>query len=341
MALRLLETIINEEHAPDPAKLAEMAEVWDARVSPLGDKTVLVRVLCEEDRVEGILHQLEESVPGTGEFRAMIMRVEATYPLPEPDEKEEQEEKAPTPDDSKEEEKKRRSRVASIELVQQMDDATEISQTFLLAVVLSTIVAALGLMQDSPAVVIGAMVIAPLLTPNMALALSATLALTKLARQAILINVIGLALSYAVAVVMGVMVSFDPEVTEIASRSSVTYGALVLALCAGSAGALSMTTGVSAQLVGVMVAVALLPPLAASGLLLASGDFAGAGGAMLLVIVNVIGVNLAAILTFLYQGIRPRDYWEKEKASNMVTKALVLWAVLLLVLLGLIHFTNP
>ncbi len=85
-----------------------------------------------------------------------------------------------------------------------------------------------------------------------------------------------------------------------------------------------------------MVAVALLPPFVVFGLLAASGEFAAAGGALLLVATNVICVNLAGVVTFVVQGVRPLSWWEVERARRATRVALATWVVLLVVLVGLI-----
>ena len=85
-----------------------------------------------------------------------------------------------------------------------------------------------------------------------------------------------------------------------------------------------------------MVAVALLPPLVAAGLFAGSGHFGAAAGALTLVLTNVTCVNLAAMATFLLQGVAPRTWWEAERAKKASRVALVSWLVLLGVLALLI-----
>jgi uncharacterized membrane protein len=82
--------------------------------------------------------------------------------------------------------------------------------------------------------------------------------------------------------------------------------------------------------------VALLPPLVASGLLAGAGHGTLALGAMLLFLSNVAGVNLAAMVTFVLQGIRPRTWWETEKAKRATRIALVFWVVLLGVFVAIV-----
>ena len=85
-----------------------------------------------------------------------------------------------------------------------------------------------------------------------------------------------------------------------------------------------------------MVAVALLPPLVTCGMLIGVGDWRHAVGAFLLFGTNIICVNLAAIGTFVAQGIRPRTWWEASKARRAAKMALLIWGVLLLILVALI-----
>lgn len=81
-----------------------------------------------------------------------------------------------------------------------------------------------------------------------------------------------------------------------------------------------------------MVAVALMPPLVTFGMLLGAGYLNLAVNALFLVITNVICVNLAGVATFFFQGVKPRTWWEAEKAKKSTRTAAILWGVLLIVL---------
>jgi len=106
---------------------------------------------------------------------------------------------------------------------------------------------------------------------------------------------------------------------------------IALALAAGTAGAVAVTAGVSANLIGVMVAVALLPPMGAFGLLLGQqGLWYSANGAGLLVAVNVACVNLAAVVTLLVRGIQPSTFYDKDNARKASLRALGVWLTILL-----------
>ena len=106
---------------------------------------------------------------------------------------------------------------------------------------------------------------------------------------------------------------------------------LVVALAAGIAGALAFTTGVPTSLVGVMVAVALLPPLVLFAMLMSTGEFGLSLGALLLFLCNVISINLAGVATFLFQGVSPRSWWQAERSKRMTRRSLAIWVGLLVI----------
>ncbi len=205
---------------------------------------------------------------------------------------------------------------------------------------ISAFVAALGLVQENTPVIIGAMVIAPLLGPNMALALGTTLGKFTLVRNALITNVAGASSALLFSVVLGFILSVDPTTSEIANRTKVELVDILLALASGVAGAMAVTSRVSAALVGVIVAVALLPPLLTCGLLISIGEWRLAAMAALLTAINVISVNLAAVFTFFMKNIKPREYWNVQEASSMSLRAIALWCVLLVTLALLIWFSN-
>jgi uncharacterized membrane protein len=117
-------------------------------------------------------------------------------------------------------------------------------------------------------------------------------------------------------------------------------GDVALALASGAAGALAFTTGASSALIGVMVAVALLPPLVTCGLLFGAGHGAMAMGALLLFLTNMICINLAGVATFLLQGIRPLSWWEAKVARKATLRAMLLWVVLLAALVIVILYSR-
>jgi uncharacterized hydrophobic protein (TIGR00341 family) len=283
------------------------------------------RVLLEVEETEAFLDWVDGAVGG--EYRVVLQAVEATVPPPEVDEEE-------TADEGDEQEEVSVGRVGRAELYEYARDAADLSPTFVALVVLSTLVAAGGMLRDQTAVVIGAMMIAPLLGPSLVLALSTTLGDLPLLAQSLRANVAGGGLALVLAVVMGVLLPVDPSVDELALRTVIGLPDVVLAAAAGAAGVLSVTRDQATGLVGVMVAVALLPPAVALGLLLGAGHLGPALQAGLLTGTNIVALNLAAVCTFLALGVRPRDWRDLEQARTSIRIALALWGLALLLLIA-------
>ena len=131
-------------------------------------------------------------------------------------------------------------RISREELVNDIQDATKLGTVYLVMAALSSVVAAIGLLNNNVAVVIGATVIAPF-CPNMALSLAAALGDLALARRALAAGLAGFATVLLLAVVVGVLFAVDPNIPEIASRTQVGLGDIALALASGGAGALAFT----------------------------------------------------------------------------------------------------
>jgi uncharacterized hydrophobic protein (TIGR00341 family) len=328
MALRLIEMVLTVQDGEDVPELLKEHKVLEHRQVRLSDGEVLVRILLDAEQSEDVLDLLEKRYAGKEGNRMVILAVEATLPRPTP-------EPVATSAQALTEEKPP-ERISREELYEDIKNGALFSRVYLTMVVLSTIVAIVGLQHNSVAIIIGAMVIAPHLGPNVALALATTLGDMPLARQALTTNLSGIAATTLLSVIIGAMVHVDPTVSEIALRTRVGFGDVALALASGCAGALAFTTGVSATLIGVMVAVALLPPLVAFGLLLGGWHPALAMGALLLFLVNLISINLSGVVTFLVQGIHPATWWEKDQAEKATHTAISLWAALLAILLILI-----
>lgn len=298
----------------------------------------IFKIILRVEETEAIINALEQSYSHMEQFRMILLPLEATIPSPSDIEKKEQELEE---DGSLNTDKKPPLRVSRQELYNEIFYGANLSNVFMTMVFLSSVVAAIGLIRDNTAVVIGAMVIAPLLGPNVALALAATLGDSELGKKAIKKTVGGVLLSFTVSVLLGIFIPFDPDSYELGSRTMVSLADIVLALASGIAGAMAFTSGMSSTLIGVMVAVALVPPLVASGLLLGGGYFEKATDAFLLFVINTICINIAGIATFLVQGIQPAHWWEAKKAKKMTVRAMALWVVLLLLLLGIVLMQSP
>ena len=328
MALRLLEMVLQEKDSGDVVALLEKCNVLEHRQIHLAGGEVLVRILMDAEQSETVMDLLEKSYTGAAGNRVVILPVEATLPRA-------QAERTANSGQSPPEEKSP-ERIGREELYEDIKNGARLSRVYMTMVVLSTIVAAIGLNQNSAAIIIGAMVIAPLLGPNVAMSLGTTLGDLSLLRHGFVTALAGIAVAFALSVIIGVVLNVNPASSEIASRTWVSFGDIAVALASGSAGALAFTTGVSATLIGVMVAVALLPPLVTTGLLLGGGHPALATGALSLFLVNLICIDLAGVTTFYVQGIKPTSWLEKHRAVRATRIAIALSATLLAALVGII-----
>lgn len=218
-----------------------------------------------------------------------------------------------------------RDRLSTDELYNDIEESLRIRPNYIITVILSALIAALGMNNGQTAVVIGAMVIAPLLGPSMGLAMAATLGDARLGIRAARTLGAGAVLAIAAGMLVGALAQIDPTQAELSSRTVVHAADIVLALACGMAGVLAFSRGGSLSLVGVMIAVALVPPLAAFGIFVAAGETAPAAGAIHLFLVNLVCVNVSGIAAFLLQGLPPRNW-------RMTAGILLVWVVVLVLL---------
>jgi uncharacterized hydrophobic protein (TIGR00341 family) len=321
LPVRLIEVIANRGHTDTIFAIAERFEALDCRAEPPAkpDGEPICRILARPEKQQELLDQLQTALGVGKPWRIVILPIEATIPEPEsPEEK-------PSPETAIRE-----------KLYEEVAQGARADSTFILLVLFSTVVAAIGLMTDNLAVVIGAMLIAPLLGPNMALAFASALGDRELLLRAAMTNLIGVGLTIAAAGAAGLVLANPYSSHELMARTIFGYDSVALALASGAAGALSFTTGIPATLVGVMVAVALLPPAATLGYMLTTDRLAAALGAGELLAINIVCVNLAAQLVFLAKGIKPRTWFERRAAKQSTIVSVAIWSVLLAALVATI-----
>ncbi|MDW4550461.1 TIGR00341 family protein [Defluviimonas sp. D31] len=292
----------------------------------------LVQMLVGRGHRQDLIDALQSALGPAGDWRITLTPVETTIPFPDDDDEEEDKE------DEKPSGPGGRTRE---EIYNEVWTAAEWGRDYIVFVILSTIVAVFGMLADNVAVVVGAMVIAPLLGPNLAFAVGVALGDGKLMARAAGANLLGIALVLALSTAVGWFWHLPISSSELMARSNVGFDGMAIALASGAAAALSLVTGVSSALVGVMVAVALLPPTAAIGLFLGAARPDLAAGAALLLGVNVVCVNLAAQIVMVTRGITPRTWFEKQKARRASRRNAALWAILLVALALLLWLRGP
>ena len=199
---------------------------------------------------------------------------------------------------------------------------------FFIMIGLSAAIAAVGLMQNSPAVIIGAMLVAPLMAAIFGISLGVVRGDLRLIRRGASATLRGVLLAVAVAAILAFVIPAESLPSEVMSRTQPSLLDLGVALASGAAGAYALSRKeVSAALPGVAIAAALVPPLAVVGIGLASwrGDIAG--GASLLFLTNLACIIASGGLVFLWLGFRPHPGVETR---TRVFRRGVLGTVLLL-----------
>ncbi len=335
MSKRLIEIVLPDGRGDDVAELLHEQEITDYWRNTIDGKQARIRIVLPTSEVEAVFDILEPYLTNLPGASAFLLNIEASIPR---EKKKENGTKDDEAVDEAEPARRKSSRISRHELYDDVTANSDITSTYLIMVSLSAVIAAIGLARNDMAIIIGAMVLAPLLIPNVAVALANTLGDTELAVKGTKTAVTGLALALAIGVMIGVVFPVDPSLPSIAARTQVHWTDLALALASGAAGVLAFTSGGQLSLIGVMVAVALMPPLVTAGLLFGSALPQLGAQALELTIANIICVNLAGIITFSLQGIRPATWWEKTKARRARKKALLIWTTLLVLLVLILLF---
>ena len=319
--MKLIEVITdakNHELVIRIAKQHDSEIYWQGTPNQEGRQSI--RILVSDEDRQSVLDALQGLLGES--MKILDLSVHAVLPR-----------KEPKPSDQ---EVKETITTTREELYNNIVKNAHLDSTYLLLVFLSTAVVAIGLLEDNVAVVIGAMVIAPLLGPNIALALGAALGDMALMWKATKTTIAGITLALMLSMILGFIYPFNLDSHELMARTDVGLGSIVLALASGAAAVVSLTTGLASVLVGVMVAVALLPPTATLGLMIGAGQPKLAVGAALLLGVNIVSVNLAAKVVFWFRGVKPRSWLEKRKANQSMVTYIFIWAISLIMLLVVI-----
>ena len=219
--MRVIEVVADAGHVDTLLGIAEQYGATDVWTGATGeDGRNAVRILVDPTRRQDIIDALQNVLGTSNTARIVILPVEATLPRPV--------------NEAREDTQKSATATTREELYQQIEKGARLDGNFLLMVFLSTVVAAIGLIEDNVAVVVGAMVIAPLLGPNIALAFAGSLGDTSLMWQSLKTNLAGLTLTFSVAAGIGVIWPANLDSHEIVSRTNVDMSSIALALASGA-----------------------------------------------------------------------------------------------------------
>lgn len=331
MSLRILKIISNDaqkELFEDISDDLGVIEHWSSSRAQKSNREF--NFLVSSEHVQNITDKVQRKLNKHNDWRIIVTPVETAIPRYDGEE------------EPPKEPKKTYGKMTREALYDQILKGAEANTDFYILVFLSAIVATVGLITNNLAVIIGAMVIAPLLGPNLALSFGVTLGDKYLVKHALKSSSIGFGLTMIISIVAGIFVPIDNFIgsEEFLQRTDVGFGGVILALASGAAAVLALTSGVSSTMVGVMVAVALMPPAVTMGISLGAGLIAESYGAMLLLAVNIICVNLSAKAVFTLKGIKPRTWYMRKKSMQSVKFGLIFWLVSLAILMVVIYLRH-
>ena len=221
------------------------------------------------------------------------------------------------------------TRQVRVDLAQHVQSNSAWNFDFIALVSLSSLIAAMGLLQDSSAVVIGAMLVAPLMTPILGCGLALVQSNAILARHALRTIGYGVAVAFVLAFLVGLCdESFVSPTTEMTGRGWPGLLALLVAFVSGLAAAYAHARpNLIAAIPGVAIAASLVPPIATSGLAASLGDVGLAYGSMLLFVTNMIAIVLAAGIMLWIVGIRTvkkTARWPRHVVLGLIASTLLL-----------------
>jgi uncharacterized hydrophobic protein (TIGR00271 family) len=225
----------------------------------------------------------------------------------------------------------------------ELDQASSPGLDFFLMIILSCCIATFGLLTNSAAVIIGAMLVAPLMSPLLGISLASVAGRQRMFRRSVIALVEGIAISVILSAILSFLAQLLPfsilvELpSEVLSRTQPTPFDIGVAIAGGAAAAYALAQPrLSAALPGVAIATALMPPVCTVGIGLSVGNFNVALGASLLFITNLVAISFAGILVFAALGFRPAyldNTWHHIPLSLFIAAGLVLVTAVPLIIL--------
>ncbi len=211
-------------------------------------------------------------------------------------------------------------------LRQDLLSESDLDWDYLVLVLGSCIIATFGLLSNSAAVIIGAMLIAPLMLPIRGVAFGILDADRDLIKASITSIVVGTATAVAISAILGVTTGIAQYGSEVYARSQPTLLDMGIAVTAGAlAGFAKVEPKLSSTIAGTAISVALMPPVCVVGLWLAKLDFSLSLGAMLLYTTNLFGITLACMVAFMLAGYAPFNLARRPIGITMVFTGLLVF----------------
>lgn len=240
--------------------------------------------------------------------------------------------------------------ISRSELHSNAADLTPDPVIYSLMTAISAVVATAGVLLEATAVLVGAMVIAPLIGPPMAISVATVIDDDKLFARSLKFQALGGLVALISATAFALVIrstEFIPSgmdidaVLKLSTHTAPSFLLVVIALSAGFAGAISLSTSADVGLVGVMIAAAVIPPVGIIGVGIAWGRPTAVLGSAAVVLLNILSINLAAIICLWYLGYHPQSWSDLRKArSTMLRRVIVLATAVILLTTFLAHLAT-
>jgi len=321
MGQKILQIISDNSLIKEIRDTIEKSDILNRWEHNIDKSRFQLSLLIETQKSQELLDKLQPFLRKHPETQIFILPIEATLP---------------NSNKFKSSKIDRKTSITREEMYNDLYKNSKLTFDYLFLIFCSTLVASVGLITNNIAVLVGAMVIAPFLGPNLALAFGTATGEIDLIKQAVRTKIIGLLLVLLITIPIGFFIDHSLASQEILSRTSIDYYVLILALASGAAGVLSLTGGANSIMVGVMVAVALLPPTTVLGLMIGKNNMVLATGAFELLLANIVCLNLSAKIVFYIKGISARTWYRKKKAKNAMKISLAMWVILFIILMFII-----
>jgi len=281
------------------------------------------------DQDQDLFDDLQEMADKEDTIRLIIQTIDASIPKNYEEERKEKEENTPFFFDV----------ISREEMQEIIRPQARLNGTFLSLVVLSSIVASIALIMDNVPLLVGAMVLTPLLGPNMALALASATTDIQLIKRAIMAGGVGVVLSFAVAVLIGFIYAKPAGADVTPLFQSYGYGSILVGICAGISATILLLQGKLSSLIGVMVAVAFLPPIAMTGLAFSAGQTDLSLSALMLFAINLAAFNLSVKVVLFIAGVRPKKTDNPEDGTHLLLLYIAAWFLAVCILTLGLYFT--
>ncbi|NHJ84782.1 MAG: TIGR00341 family protein [Asgard group archaeon] len=301
---------------------ADIVKGLDEVVSPSqinfikGSDSSIILITVAPDRIGFILDHLSDLGIGRVKGRITITKIEATIPRIRPRKQD-----------------KSLRRISIEELEQNVSSLTKFDFNFISWTILSSILAAMGLVTSDNVTLIASMIIAPLMGPIVALAFGAVISNRNILREGIIAEGSGILISILIGFIIGLIYNYssDEPSVFIVSRGEPNIVNLIIAAASGLTAGICFVSGTSLALVGVAAAAALLPVTVNIGIAMGMFEWYIALGSLVLFITNVACVLLGCMIIFWVRKVEPPQAVKRVKAKKSTRLQLIAFGLILIV----------